>query len=52
MARTTRSAPILSDAVRQSCARDAAAFEPRDQLERMLFWSVLRKAGLDLRALV
>ena len=53
MADSLRGANVpLSDAVRLSCARDAAAFEPRDQLERMLFWSVLRKAGLDLRALV
>ena len=42
----------LSDSVRLACARDAQAFEPRDQLERMLFWSVLRKAGFDPRSLI
>ena len=53
MADSLRGANIpLSDPIRQACARDAAAFEPRDQLERMLFWSVLRKAGFDPRSLV
>lgn len=42
----------LSGEVRRGCARDAAAFEPRDQLERMLFWSVLRKARLEPRSLL
>ncbi|HEX2542460.1 MAG TPA: class II aldolase/adducin family protein [Caldimonas sp.] len=35
----------LTDAVRQACAREAREFEPRDRLERMLFTSVLRRAG-------
>ncbi len=42
----------LTNAVRQACARDAAAFEPRDQLERLLFWSVLRKARFDPQSLL
>lgn len=42
----------LDDEVRRGCARDAAGFEPRDQLERMLFWSVLRKARFEPRSLL
>lgn len=37
----------LSDEVRRAAARDARAFEPRDKLERMLFTSVLRHAGVE-----
>lgn len=48
MADSLRGANIpLSDPIRLACARDATAFEPREQLERMLFWSVLRKAAFD-----
>ncbi len=42
----------LSDDVRRSCARDAREFEPRDKLERMLFTSVLRRAGVTAASLI
>jgi len=42
---------LLSDEVRRACARDARAFEPRDRLERMLFTSVLRHAGVTAASL-
>ncbi|MEP7138270.1 MAG: class II aldolase/adducin family protein [Caldimonas sp.] len=41
----------LSDEVRRTCARDARDFEPRDRLERMLFTSVLRHAGVTAASL-
>jgi broad specificity phosphatase PhoE len=41
----------LSDDVRRACARDARQFEPRDRLERMLFTSVLRRAGVTAASL-
>lgn len=41
----------LSDEVRRTCARDAREFEPRDRLERMLFTSVLRHAGVTAASL-
>jgi ribulose-5-phosphate 4-epimerase/fuculose-1-phosphate aldolase len=41
----------LSDDVRRACARDAREFEPRDRLERMLFTSVLRRAGVTAASL-
>ena len=41
----------LSDEVRRACARDARAFEPRGQVERLLFSSVLRRAGIDAASL-
>ena len=41
----------LADDVRRACARDARAFEPRDRLERMLFMSVLRRAGVTAASL-
>jgi len=41
----------LADPVREACARDARAFEPRGQLERMLFLSVLRRAGATAASL-
>ena len=43
---------ILSDDVRRQSAHDGANFEPRGQLERMVFASVLRKAGLTPDMLV
>jgi len=42
---------VLSDDVRRACARDARQFEPRDRLERMLFTSVLRRAGVTAASL-
>ena len=42
----------LADDVRRACARDARAFEPRDRLERMLFTSALRRAGVTAESLV
>jgi hypothetical protein len=42
---------VLSDAVRQACARDARDFEPRDRLEKMLFLSVLRRSGTTAESL-
>ncbi len=42
----------LGEDVRLACARDAREFEPRDQLERLLFMSVLRDAGIDASTLV
>jgi ribulose-5-phosphate 4-epimerase/fuculose-1-phosphate aldolase len=42
----------LSDEVRRACARDAHEFEPRDKLERMLFTSVLRTAGVQAASLL
>ena len=41
----------LGDDVRRACARDAREFEPRDRLERMLFTSVLRGAGVTAASL-
>ena len=41
----------LGAGVKSSCARDAAAFEPRGQLERLLMASILRRAGIDLMSL-
>jgi ribulose-5-phosphate 4-epimerase/fuculose-1-phosphate aldolase len=41
----------LADPVRRACAADAAAFEPRESLERMLFTSVLRRCRTDAAAL-
>lgn len=43
---------VLADAVREACGRDARAFEPRGQLERLLFLSVLRDAGVDPASLI
>jgi ribulose-5-phosphate 4-epimerase/fuculose-1-phosphate aldolase len=42
----------LSDEIRQACAADAKAFEPKGAVERMMFFSVLRRAGFDPAALV
>lgn len=42
----------LSDEVRQACAKDAKAFEPKEALERMLFVSVLRHGHIDAATLV
>jgi len=42
----------LSDEVRQACARDARAFEPRGKLERLLLLSVLRRARIAPETLV
>jgi ribulose-5-phosphate 4-epimerase/fuculose-1-phosphate aldolase len=42
----------LTDEVRRACARDARDFEPRETLERMMFWAVLRRANIELTALV
>ncbi|MEO8122744.1 MAG: class II aldolase/adducin family protein [Burkholderiales bacterium] len=42
----------LSEDVRRACARDARAFEPRGQLEQLLFLSVLRDAEVDAASLV
>lgn len=41
----------LTEEIRRACARDARAFEPRDRLERMLFCSVLREAGVEATSL-
>ncbi len=41
----------LSDEVRRACARDARAFEPKGQVERLLFSSVLRRAGIGAASL-
>lgn len=41
----------LSDEVRRQCAEDAANFEPKGQLERLLMASILRRAGISLDAL-
>ncbi|MSP95732.1 MAG: class II aldolase/adducin family protein [Betaproteobacteria bacterium] len=43
---------VLSDAVRRQSAQDAANFEPRGKLERMLMASLLRRAGLTPGMLV
>jgi len=43
---------VLADEIREACGRDARAFEPRGQLERLLFVSVLRDAGVDPASLV
>jgi ribulose-5-phosphate 4-epimerase/fuculose-1-phosphate aldolase len=37
----------LTDPVRRGCAADAAAFEPRESLERMMFMSVLLRCRTD-----
>lgn len=37
----------LSDGIREACARDARAFEPRGLLDRLLFLGVLRDAGFE-----
>lgn len=42
----------LSVDVRQACADDARSFEPKGKLERLLFQSVLRRAGLNPSVLV
>ncbi len=42
----------LTDRIRRACARDAREFEPRGQLERLLFLSVLRDAEVDPASLV
>jgi ribulose-5-phosphate 4-epimerase/fuculose-1-phosphate aldolase len=42
----------ISDQIRQSCAEDAHAFEPQGAIERMMFFSVLRWAGVDPASLV
>ena len=42
----------LSDDVLRASARDAREFEPRDRLERMLFTSVLRRAGVEAASLL
>jgi ribulose-5-phosphate 4-epimerase/fuculose-1-phosphate aldolase len=39
---------ILSDEVRRQSSHDAANFEPKGKLERMLMASILRRAGLTL----
>ena len=41
----------LADDVRRACACDAREFAPRDRLERMLFTSVLRRAGVTAASL-
>ncbi|MEO6659069.1 MAG: class II aldolase/adducin family protein [Burkholderiaceae bacterium] len=41
----------LSDEVRRACARDARAFEPKGQVERLLFASVLRRVGIGAGSL-
>ncbi|HEX6017748.1 MAG TPA: class II aldolase/adducin family protein [Burkholderiaceae bacterium] len=43
---------VLADHIREACGRDARAFEPRGQLERLLFLSVLRDAGVDPASLI
>ena len=42
---------VLSDAVRRQSAADAANFEPKGQLERLLMASMLRRAGISLDSL-
>ena len=42
----------LSEAVQRRSAADAAAFEPKGKLERLLMDGILRRAGIDLEALV
>ena len=42
----------LSDAVRRRCVDDAASFEPVGRLQRMLMASILRRAGVELEAIV
>lgn len=42
----------LTDEVRRAAARDARDFEPRGQLEQMLFTSVLRRAGVTAASLI
>jgi ribulose-5-phosphate 4-epimerase/fuculose-1-phosphate aldolase len=42
----------LAQPVREACARDARAFEPRGKLEQMLFDSVLRRAGVRPESLL
>ncbi|HVL59779.1 MAG TPA: class II aldolase/adducin family protein [Burkholderiaceae bacterium] len=42
----------LTDPVRRACARDARAFEPKGKLERLIFASLLRKAGIEPAALI
>ena len=43
---------ILPDEVRRQSTHDAANFEPKGKLERMLMASILRRAGLTLDMLV
>ena len=42
----------LSDAIRRGCAVDARTFEPQGAIERMMFFSVLRRAKFDPSALI
>lgn len=42
----------LTDQIRQSCAADARAFEPQGTIERMMFFSVLRRARFDPSTLI
>ena len=43
---------VLSDEVRSQAAADAAAFEPKGQLERLLMAGILRRAGIALEAIL